>query len=165
MKCRYKYVQQMEFNNNRSSTNAEDANIDSTLSLNPPPHNITDPIIGSDPPPSSSSSSFPIVLSQETVAAALAQNELLQQQQQQQQQQPAPTYAPAKLFQATGDVRNLERSNSVSSGFTVQIYDRHIRTWISHINFLDIAIRGQLYILWKSAWIEQQEPTAYPIDR
>ena len=81
-----------------------------------------------------------------------------QQQQQQPQQQP---YTAAKLFQATGDVRNLARSDSSPSGFTVHIYDRHTRTWVPNINFSDIAIRGQLYILWKTAWSEN----ASPVDR
>jgi len=43
----------------------------------------------------------------------------------------------------------------------VQIYGRHVHSWIPDINFSDIAIRGQLYILWKTAW---QERTS-PIDR
>ena len=43
----------------------------------------------------------------------------------------------------------------------MQIYDRHIRRWVQDINFSDIAIRGQLYILWKTASMEH----SHPIDR
>jgi hypothetical protein len=40
----------------------------------------------------------------------------------------------------------------------VQIYDRHIRSWVPSINFTSIAVRAQLYILWKSAWQENTNP-------
>jgi hypothetical protein len=42
----------------------------------------------------------------------------------------------------------------------VSIFDRHTRTWVHNINFSDIAIRGQLYILWKTAWQDPTTPDA-----
>jgi hypothetical protein len=71
-----------------------------------------------------------------------------------------PQSYTAKLFQATGDVRNLAHSLHSLSGFTVSIFDRHTRSWVHNINFSDIAIRGQLYILWKTAW---QDPESQSI--
>jgi hypothetical protein len=55
-------------------------------------------------------------------------------------------------------VRSLSRSDTSPSGFSVQIYDRHVHSWIPDINFSDIAIRGQLYIFWKTAWQERTSP-------
>jgi len=141
----------IDFNENDNSNAHHDPNIDSSLTLATPPgpHAASGEVVPDD--------SFTL-LSQEAAAAAVA---LAQSQLQQQTDSSAiinPTYTPAKLFQATGDVRNLARSNSSPSGFTVQIYDRHIRTWVPDINFSDIAIRGQLYTLWKTAWLENVDP-------
>jgi hypothetical protein len=141
----------IDFNETDAQSPNEDSNIDSSLTMNTPglEHLKSSSGVISD-------DSFAL-LSQEA-AAALAQTQSLE-------QVPAsPSYTPAKLFQATGDVRNLARSESSPSGFTVQIYDRHIRTWVSDINFSDIAIRGQLYTLWKAAWLENADPPQ-PVDR
>jgi hypothetical protein len=131
-----------------------DANIDSSLSLNPPAalpsfDNSTSSAAALDPETVSpaavtatdpSASAF-IVLStaQDTPSSPSSPTQ-------------PQSYSPAKLFQATGDVRNLARSPHSPSGFTVSIFDRHIRSWVHNINFSEIAIRGQLYILWKTAW-------------
>jgi hypothetical protein len=138
----------------------QDSNIDSSLTLNPPadlgspqPSYSPPSLPGFEPAQGSTASSFSI-LSQDH-ATALPQ----EQSSQQEAQQPPQGYTPAKLFQATGDVRNLGRSTTSSSGFTVHIYDRHIRTWIPDINYSDIAIRGQLYVLWKTAWLENAIPS------
>lgn len=147
--------------NDKDIHNGHDPNIDSTLSLNPPtsPYDSPAPVLPSLETNQIMTDDSFALLSQEA-AAALAQS----QQSLAQVNPSSHMYTPAKLFQATGDVRNLARSESSPSGFTVQIYDRHIRTWVPDINFSDIAIRGQLYILWKTAWLENTiSPTA--IDR
>ena len=126
----------------------DDPNIDSSLTLDPPAslsspqYTVSQDLQVIEQPPEHS------FLAQGTSATEIQQAEQPTQQQ----------YTPAKLFQATGDVRNLSRSDSSPSGFSVQIYDRHIHTWIPDINFSDIAIRGQLYILWKTAWQERISP-------
>lgn len=126
-----------------------DPNIDSSLTLDPPAtlssptaYTVSQDLQVIEQPPEHS------FLAQEDASTQPQQAEPPTQQQ----------YTPAKLFQATGDVRNLSRSDSSPSGFSVQIYDRHIHTWIPDINFSDIAIRGQLYILWKTAWQERTSP-------
>ena len=126
-----------------------DPNIDSSLTLNPP--SLGSPAYAAQDLQVIEQPSEQSFLAQEDPSAQTQQAEQALQQQ----------YTPAKLFQATGDVRNLSRSDASPSGFSVQIYDRHIHNWIPDINFSDIAIRGQLYLLWKSAW---QERTA-PVDR
>ena len=129
-----------------------DPNIDSSLTLNSPTgvaspaDTVSQNLQVIEQPPDQS------FLEQEDTSA-----QLTHQVEQSTQQQ----YTPARLFQATGDVRSLSRSDISPSGFSVQIYDRHVHSWIPDINFSDIAIRGQLYILWKTAW---QERTS-PIDR
>lgn len=134
--------------------NVHDPNIDTTLSLNPPQglSSSADPVYES---PSGTGGLMNIdssqVLPENSSFTSLTRDPATQQDQPQQSTQ---LYTPAKLFQATGDVRNLTRSDTAPSGFNVQIYDRHIRTWVPDINFSDIAIRGQLYILWKTAWLE-----------
>jgi len=128
-----------------------DPNIDSSLTLNSPTgvaspaYTVSQDLQLIEQPPNQS------FLEQEDTSARTEQVEQSTQQQ----------YTPARLFQATGDVRSLSRSDTSPSGFSVQIYDRHVHSWIPDINFSDIAIRGQLYILWKTAW---QERTS-PIDR
>jgi hypothetical protein len=136
--------------NDKDTAEPHDPNIDASLSLNPPV-NLASPYESPaapnlDPNQSITDQSFNLL----TQGSATDQ--------QQQQQQPQQPYTAAKLFQATGDVRNLARSDSSPSGFTVHIYDRHTRTWVPDINFSDIAIRGQLYILWKTAWSENTSP-------
>jgi len=145
--------------NDKDAHNNHDPNIDSSLTLNAPasPYAAPGPGLQTiETNPVMTDDSF-AMLSQEA-AAALAQAQSLQ------VNPPSHAYTPAKLFQATGDVRNLARSESSPSGFTVQIYDRHIRTWVPDINFNDIAVRGQLYILWKTAWLENTLPPQ-PVDR
>jgi hypothetical protein len=127
----------LEFKNSANS----DPNIDSSLIVNPPEeYNSPPSILPNLDAAQAISESFDII-PDTTVSLQDAQP-------------PIQLYTPAKLFQATGDVRNLARSASSPSGFTVQIYDRHTRTWVPDINFSDIAIRGQLYILWKTSWQE-----------
>jgi len=135
-----------------------DANIDSSLTLNPPPDlpsplpfdpatssaTALDPATGPDPPAAAAAAA---------AAAFIVLNTGTQDTPTVPQTGPqSHTYTPAKLFQATGDVRNLVRNPTSPSGFSVSIFDRHTRTWVHNINFSDIAIRGQLYILWKTAW-------------
>jgi hypothetical protein len=126
-----------------------DPNIDSSLTLNLPPglasptYTVSQDLQAIEQPPDQS------FLPQEGTPVQTTQQveQVIQQQ-----------YTPAKLFQATGDVRNLSRSDTSPSGFSVQIYDRHIHSWIPDINYSDIAIRGQLYVLWKTAWQERTSP-------
>jgi hypothetical protein len=143
--------------NGKNGIQPHDPNIDTSLSLNPPT-SLASPL-QYDPPPSPSLEANQVT--DQTYDLSHDPSSLSQDPQQHQPQPPQHTYTPAKLFQATGDVRNLARSNTSPSGLTVQIYDRHTRTWVPDINFTDIAIRGQLYILWKTAWSE----TSSPIDR
>jgi hypothetical protein len=125
-----------------------DPNIDSSLTLNPPTSLAS---------PAYTVSQDLQVIEQPPERSFHAQEEASAPTQQVEQSAPQQ-YTPAKLFQATGDVRNLSRSDTAPSGFSVQIYDRHIHSWIPEINFSDIAIRGQLYVLWKSAWQERTSP-------
>jgi hypothetical protein len=147
-----------------------DPNIDSSLTLNPPA-SLASPIAYQSPVSSAAletttagaDPSFAILV--QSSSTDLSQPFAAQQSQRPAEAQPGgQRYTPAKLFQATGDVRNLARSDSCPSGFAVQIYDRHLRIWVSDINFLDIAIRGQLYILWKTSWLEHVDPPQ-PVDR
>jgi hypothetical protein len=124
--------------------NSDNPNIDSSLTMDPP----------------AEYNSPPAILPNLDATQAITESfEMLPEPADAPQEQPAPLiYTPAKLFQATGDVRNLARSASSPSGFTVHIYDRHTRTWVVDINFSDIAVRGQLYILWKTSWQEHLQP-------
>jgi hypothetical protein len=139
-----------------------DANIDSSLSLNPPTHlpsfdNATSSATALDAEtasPAEGTATDPSVPA--FVVLSTAQDMPSTPSAQAQTQ----SYTPAKLFQATGDVRNLARSPHSPSGFTVSIFDRHTRSWVHNINFSDIAIRGQLYILWKTAW---QDPDSQSV--
>jgi hypothetical protein len=154
------------------NTAPQDPNIDSSLTLNPPtgltspihyqvPHASTLPNIESTPVIPGSSFT---ILTQSSPTELPQSDPSHQRPAQTQAQAHGQRYTPAKLFQATGDVRNLSRSVTSPSGFVVQIYDRHLRIWVSDINFLDIAIRGQLYILWKTSWQEHAVPPL-PVDR
>lgn len=148
--------------NDKDDNEHHDSNIDSSLTLNPPT-NLTSSIQYD----SSAATGLPSLETSQGITdpsfGILTQDSSSQDVSVEQQQQPqSVSYPPAKLFQATGDVRNLGRLTSSPSGFIVQIYDRHTRTWVPDINFLDIAIRGQLYVLWKTAWLEN---TGIPIDR
>ena len=150
--------------NDKDSTQTHDPNIDSSLTLNPPtslasPLQYDSPAAPNlEPNQAITDQSFNI-LSQDSATLAADGGQLQPQPQQQPQQQHlVQLYTPAKLFQATGDIRNLARSDTSSSGLSVQIYDRHTRAWVPDINFTDIAIRGQLYILWKTAWAENSTP-------
>jgi hypothetical protein len=147
----------------KDGPNTHDPNIDASLSLNPPTGLASPSSFDTTAPPALTNlensqgmtdQSFGILT--EDPSASLPQEQPLQ--------QPLQSYTPAKLFQATGDVRNLARSQSTPSGFTVQIYDRHTRNWVPDIDFSDIAIRGQIYILWKTSWLENAVPPT-PIDR
>ena len=142
--------------------NSHDPNIDTSLTLNPPAGLSSSAVY--DAPSSLTLMKMDTneVLPENSSFTSLPQEPA----EQDQSLQPPPSgqlYTPAKLFQATGDVRNLARSDTSPSGFSVQIYDRHIRTWVPDINFGDIAIRGQLYILWKTAW--QENTCTTPVDR
>jgi len=141
--------------------NSHDPNIDTSLTLNPPAGLSSSAAAVYDAPSSLTLMKMDTneVLPENSSFTSLPQEPA----EQDQSLQPPPSistqlYTPAKLFQATGDVRNLARSDTSPSGFSVQIYDRHIRTWVPDINFSDIAIRGQLYILWKTAWQENITP-------
>lgn len=129
-----------------------DANIDSSLTLNPPA-GVSSSTAYESPSDSGLMKLDANQIMPDSSFTSLAQDPSVQDQAIQLPQS-SSLYTPAKLFQATGDVRNLTRSDVAPSGFTVQIYDRHLRTWVPDINFSDIAIRGQLYILWKTAWLE-----------
>jgi hypothetical protein len=143
--------------NSKSDGQAHDPNIDASLSLNPPP-SIPSPLPYDSPAHAALESNQ---INDQFILSPDPSTQDQQQLQEQPQQQVQQAYTPAKLFQATGDVRNLARSNTSPSGFTVHIYDRHTRNWVPDINFSDIAIRGQLYILWKTSWSE----SSTPIDR
>ena len=138
--------------NSKDDVDAHDPNIDTSLTLNPPTgvssSNVYESTSGPELMKLEANQIMP-----DSSFTSLEQDPSVQDQVAQLQQS-APLYTPAKLFQATGDVRNLARSDVAPSGFTVQIYDRHLRTWVPDIDFSDIAIRGQLYILWKTAWLE-----------
>jgi hypothetical protein len=133
-------------------------NIDSSLTINPPPGMPTSLTYDSSAAPV-----LPNLEASQVADSFLNQDpsSSIPADQLQTAQAGPQNYTPAKLFQATGDVRSLARSQDTPSGFSVQIYDRHIRKWVQDINFSDIAIRGQLYILWKTAWMEH----SHPIDR
>ena len=135
-----------------------DSNIDSSLSLNPP---TVSPVLDHHLETNPGAISEKSLVFLKEAAAAFSQTSSVPSPS---DTSPAvsPSYTPARLFQATGDVRHLARSEASLSGFTVQIYDRHTHTWISDINFSDIAIRAQIYILWKTAWLEM---LSHPIDR
>ena len=163
----------LDFHDKDDGAVQHDPNIDSSLTLNPPaslasPISYPSPVASTNLPNLESSS----VISDPsfTILAQSTSTDLSQPDSGQQSQRPVQAqtqgqrYTPAKLFQATGDVRNLARSETSPSGFAVQIYDRHLRIWVSDINFLDIAIRGQLYILWKTSWLEHIIPPV-PVDR
>ena len=143
--------------NSKNDGQPHDPNIDASLSLNPPP-SIPSPLQYDSPAHTALESNQ---INDQYILSPDPPTQDQQQLQQQPQQQAQQVYTPAKLFQATGDVRNLARSNTFPSGFTVQIYDRHTRAWVPDINFSDVAIRGQLYILWKTSWSE----SSTPIDR
>ena len=150
----------------KGDSNPHDPNIDTFLTLNPPSAGGLSSATVYESPSGQGQGIMNIdstqVMPENSSFTSLAQQEDASAQDQTlQQQQSNRLYTPAKLFQATGDVSNLARSDTSPSGFTVQIYDRHVHTWVPDINFSDIAIRGQLYILWKTAW---QEHTS-PIDR
>jgi len=147
--------------NDKDNTEAHDPNIDSSLSLNPPA-SLTSPLPYDSPnhpvlSPLESNQLINDLLTQESSSSSKSTSQTKTP-----QLPPQQSYAPAKLFQATGDVRNLARSTNSPSGFAVHIYDRHTRAWVPDINFSDIAIRGQLYILWKTGW---QETQGTPVDR
>src|ERR1700737_2114550 len=143
------YKMALDFKN---SGDNHDPNIDSTLTINPPAeYNSPPAILPNLDATQAIAESFDMIPESETSTSQLPL-------------QSTQPYPPAKLFQATGDVRNLARSSSSPSGFTVHIYDRHTRTWVPDINFSDIAIRGQLYILWKTSWQENAMPPV-PVDR
>lgn len=120
-----------------------DSNIDSSLSVNPPTVSpVLDHHLGTNPGAISEES----LAFLKEAAAAFSQTSSVPSPS---DTSPAasPSYTPARLFQATGDVRHLARSEASLSGFTVHIYGRHTHTWILDINFSDIAIRAQIYIL------------------
>jgi hypothetical protein len=142
--------------NIKDDVDAHDPNIDTSLTLNPPAE-VSSSTAYESPSGSGLLNLEANQIMPDSSFTSLAQDNAVQDQASQLQQS-SPLYTPAKLFQATGDVRSLARSDTSPSGFTVQIYDRHLRTWVPDINFSDIAIRGQLYILWKTAWLEHSTP-------
>jgi hypothetical protein len=149
----------------KDGSDAHDPNIDASLSLNPPTGLASPTSFESAAAPALNTLENNQVMTDESFGILSEDpSVVLSQEQPAQHHQPIQSYTPAKLFQATGDVRNLARSESSPSGFTVQIYDRHTRNWVPDIDFSDIAIRGQIYILWKTSWLENAVPPI-PIDR